>query len=660
MVKTLKTAEVPATTGNLLLPSSPPVAKTQLSDQSIDGAVLPPRYEVWRNGLFRRKVFAVDYEPPVPSIQVDCPVNHEISSLEKLTGRGIYLHAIGYRSDDHAELVGIRYLRGQHPELKTDAWHTIWVPYAVIADPQKLLSLSSQLVPVRGSNAKGLSDFLTDMYDSNYQFLERTLVLRRPGWHEEDQQKGWVLGDRWIGSGEVAVDPFEHKVVKALRTKGELAEWRTFMSTQWSKHEESWILRWLLGASCASVLLRPIGERTFFLHHFAQAGGAKSTLAYCGQSVWGHPKEFSFALNRTSQTSLTEAFKYLSDFCVLFDEMQGRSDNLRMSEFIMQAPTEEHRVRTNQTGGLQDSGAKSWRLLIRTTGEEAIVGADKQDPGGQENRVLELSHEGVPSAQGVELWQWVERATDFGHAGVEFLQQLFLVINDPIRLDNLRARHTEFTKFFMRVLRTEKPGGRERQLAAIMLGEMLMLRWIFGYSAKESLDLAREDTVRVASKHLRTRMAQDHLWQQALVFLREHRIAHSQRYADLSTPTGCQRLQNRTSGPGIVATTNRDGDELWYFPSELHRLLAERFQQGHGRLIEDFVRHGVIKRGPDRPTSLRTARPYIVKVGVYVVPLDKLNEEEEEKELLESLDVIDDLESRPGHLVEELEHEQAR
>lgn len=628
-----------------LTPEDTEGTSLRLEQQEINGTFIDNRYEIWHSGVYRRKVFTVRPEdglPPRPNLNDPAPLHHERSRLEKIAGRPAFISAVGFRADDQRELIGLTFLQGSEPDdpnmspeerraaslgtnLKGEKWETVWVTYGQIADARKLLeTLGDVVFPVRTSNAKQMSDFLTDCYDTNVGLSMKSTIVRRAGHHFVNDKHGWLVGDRWIGYGRVTADPNKDKLTKALRVQGSADEWVKFTRSHWERDKNSWIIRWLLGSVFAAPILRHIGERTFVTHHYTESGSGKTTLALLSQSAWGHPREFSMSLNRVTQNAVIEVFNYISDLPLLLDELQGKT--IDASDFIMQACTEEPKARVKQEGGMHEMKVRMWRTLIRTTGEQTLAGADKADVGGQRNRVLELRHTGVSIDQGKEIWQWIERPKHFGHAGLKFLEMLLPIVNDEERMLSLRSRFNGYVKAIAQW--TGQNRAQERQLGAIAVAESFMLQWIYGMSAHDSATIALRDACDVGKNWLRTRDGNNSLWQKAVEYLVEHKHSNQNLYADATTELGRGKLNlygSKTSQP-LVAAYNAGPkcNEIWYFPNAIDAILRQKFQIPPDRIWEELAGEGIVDKGTDRIVKARQIQGVMKSTKVFVAWMDRL------------------------------------
>lgn len=596
-----------------------------LPQQVISGAFVAPRYEVWKPGIYKRKSQMFSGVPPTPSLFDEPPSDYAAANLEQIAHRPAFVCGLGSRVDDKRQLVGLTFLEGyeleEHVEAKKlagDQWRTLWVPYDQIADIKKTLELAQALFPVRSSNVREISDFLTDCYDANLQAPKRA-VARRCGYHKVGGKHGWLLRDLWIGPDvHVHPDPAVHdEFANGIARKGSFDAWKAACRAFF---DESEFVRWSLGATFAAPLLRFLPERTFFLHHYTETGGGKSTIAQFCMTTLGHPTELKLSLNTATQISLTEIFKHVSDLPILFDELQGKEANL--SDFVMQVCQETHRTRARQDGGLLPASAARFRTLIRTTGEQTMTGADRADLGGQAGRALEVRHPGLSLEVATRMWQWNERAETYGHAFPVFLTRLSECVNDASSLRDLQKRFQSFCAHMKQS--TGRLGPAERQLAAVAMGEYLMLHWVFDMERKEAILTALNDALTMHANWLRVRDPQTSLLVRGRDFLSQHRLTYPQMYADRTTEEGLNkilRLGTKTSLPLVgIFNAGQAADELWYLPEAVDKILHDKFAAPPDRLWEELATAGILQRGKDRLRKHRQIKgAFNPTSGVYVV-----------------------------------------
>jgi hypothetical protein len=267
----------------------------------------------------------------------------------------------------------------------------------------------------------------------------------------------------------------------------------------------------------------------------------------------------------------------------------------------MQVCQEEPRRRVLPDGGVKLSSQR-WRTLVRTTGESTFAGSDIVDPGGQAARVLEFHHPGITPEVGRMIYAFTDRPTTYGHAGIRFLTKLNVLVNDPEKSGVLVERYKALREILVKELGSERPA--YDNLAAIALGEYLMLMWVYGESKEQAWASALRDCIDIGANYLRSKDDSDPLWQRVADFMIEHRHTMPQCYADLNTVDGQSKIRDRgsnTSTP-LVGCFNggRDGKEIWYFPETMSRILKSQFNLAPTRLWEELAERGFLERGKDR------------------------------------------------------------
>jgi hypothetical protein len=152
-----------------------------------------------------------------------------------------------------------------------------------------------------------------------------------------------------------------------------------------------------------------------------------------------------------------------------------------------------------------------------------------------------------------------------------------------------------------------------------------MLWWVYGWEKEEAMRTALRDAAEIAARHMRARDASNFLWQKALDFLVEHKASNANLYADLTTGEGQLKLiakGTRTSA-SIVAVFNAGskGDEIWYFPTVINKLLREKFAMDPSRIWEDLADQDKVQRGKDRIVLQRQKRNVLDAQPMYVASM---------------------------------------
>ena len=231
--------------------------------------------------------------------------------------------------------------------------------------------------------------------------------------------------------GEEGVDisfdpPFDKARISAAfqEPKGTLAEWVRIVAPL---RAESTILRAMLAASFASVLLGALGVQAFVVYVWGLSGSGKSVSLKIAASVWGNPAEGAGYFAKLSDT----------DTAVLMRAGQLHNMPLVLDEFeSIRKPTEEQkrryfqhlaydlsygmeRNRGNRAAKLNQGAA--WNLVTISAGETPATGDTTQQ--GALNRIIELNGEPFEDKREAQAAHR-EIAGQYGTAGRAFISKM--------------------------------------------------------------------------------------------------------------------------------------------------------------------------------------------------------------------------------------------
>lgn len=435
----------------------------------------------------------------------------------------------------------------------------------------QLLSLANYGLDVSQANAKLVCKYLRALdWDSQQRFAAKH-VATKSAYYEFGDSRGWLLGNQWLSldSSHVSLDPrVPAKNAQAFGASGIqeawFAQWREVRAT-------SWVNRFLTSAMFAPPLMRYLNSRTFIVHHYGESSTGKTASAHFGLSVWGNPQKLYSSLNRTA-ISATEVFRYVDELPVFFDEQQVST--LNTTQFIYAMCAGAGRERSTRDGGLQNRD--TWRTLVRTTGEEPLVGGN--DLGGQFNRVVQLrSHAFANRAQASALYGFCER--HHGFAGPMFLRHLLeRVVSN--RLEELRNVYRVLREDLLR--RLPVMANHCDYLAVIATAQVCADVWLLGSTVEQAMQLATQDAAtalqEIAPEQQETYAAR------AMRALAAHYFSSPSQYLDDTSPEGRSR-QNRHQG--VIGVRIPQG--IAYVATAADKLLI---REGYApkRVWEDFQR----------------------------------------------------------------------
>ena len=373
---------------------------------------VPEGFEIWSDGVWK---FDADYHQGTYG-GGDPTKPRKVGKGKK--GKGLpgtrifrspwWVSAVG---DDTASNPPVRWIK-----LQNDRGRSHWVTAAMLASRSSIASLANYGFGVTLSNVTEFSDLANAWVESANRHGAVAKVSSRLGTLTfEDPDEGAVTGyltpRKWYGPGKVEHTGNVPQVLRALRSQGTLEGWLVIAD----KHTTTPIARWLLMTSFAPPILRTLGVRTFFLHHWGSSGAGKSALAKLAASVWGDPKAFALTFNAT-QRGLFEAFTDFDGLLCVVNELQIATYREHMAQIIYSTTEEGARLRSGQQGGAERRES-NFRIITRTNGEQPIL-AESDHTTGVANRTLELRADVLSSAQASQLHRDLDATGGaFGVAG---------------------------------------------------------------------------------------------------------------------------------------------------------------------------------------------------------------------------------------------------
>lgn len=581
------------------------------STQFISEFQVPYGYEVWADGIYHIEttISEAGIEPDVRST----PSKERRKCLRIVSHKPIWIRRFGRALDTEETLIELAFYDALTQDIQTE-----WVNRLQLASRQQMIKLARRGVPVHEGNVAQLGYYLDHSIHLNGPKLECVLVAARSGayeleyidarpdgFSERKQNWGWLVGNRWIGPRptKVEADPRNmHQTALGFTTSGDETAWFDMFKQVCSYGP---IARWLTYSTFAAPLLRFINQRTFIVHHWGETGGGKSALAKFAMSAWGDPALLTQSFNRTEK-SFTEMFKHIDDLPVTFDELQASSmkDHAPLIYALCQ---ERGRGRAGRDGGLQEE-IKSWRSVIRMTGEEPIIGKGSTvDLGGQANRAVQIGTPVLSSAQASGIHQWLETKS-FGWGGMRFLERLQRALEYPDGADVIKAKYEWFVNAITARV-DQQVYSRVLHLAAVALAEYLANRFFFRTEGADeetqeaemeaATQGALDDALAVAQT-IANEETSESLADQALQIFRDHFVAHRRLWLDMQAPippgasaiSDADRLRggNYSQLTGVLSNRN----EVWLVQKEANMLL-QKAGLPQRRVWADFRRLGILR-----------------------------------------------------------------
>ncbi|MGN0252267.1 MAG: DUF927 domain-containing protein [Oliverpabstia sp.] len=304
---------------------------------------------------------------------------------------------------------------------RNHTWREIIVPKDLVSSANKIVALSKLGVAVTSENAKLLVKYLSDVENLNDD-------------HIPVQKSTSKLG--WIGSGFMPYDTeiiFDgdtrfKQVFESIKEHGKKDAWYKHMKEL--RRSGRMEIKFLLAASFASVLLKPLGGLPFFVDLWGETEGGKTVTLMVAASVWANPDESQYIGDfKTTDVALEAKSDMLNNLPMILDDTSKTSARIRdnFEGVVYDLCSGKGKSRSNRELGMNRENR--WKNCILTNGERPLNSYVSQ--GGAINRILEVEC-------GEKVYQDPQKTADivkknYGHAGHDFVDIVKRIGVDSIR-----------------------------------------------------------------------------------------------------------------------------------------------------------------------------------------------------------------------------------
>lgn len=475
--------------------------------QTIGTFRVPYGYELWSTGTYK----ILSYEnvrklQEQPDVCAPKPPSRTPEHLEKICDEPVWIVNIARTFDvlsaeDEETLAEIA-CPDYHDPAKVNRR---WLTRVELSKRTLLEGLAQKGFSIGSTNALKMADYFSACLQVNKGVMDTLLMGKRTGMYDLSDNyhdvRGFLIGDQWITDTKYQDDEAK-RVTLDPRHVG-----LTLRGLNKSGYESAWLHKfqeinalspeaaWLNYTAFAPALLKFVEGRTFIVHHWSRTGGGKTALLKFALSAWGDPNLLKATMNRTEK-AFTEGFRACTDILSGFDELQSIGSDTQIGKIVYTITNERSRGRSKAHGGLEDE--YTWRTVVRTTGEEPLIGADGSvNLGGQTNRVIELKHNALESRTAQLLHAWMEKEKHWGHAGPSFCRAIVeLYRTNPTAIIDLQRDLLDELDDFIDL------GERRIHLATIATAQSIFERYLLNYAP----EVARANAVasmRLIAAHLR-------------------------------------------------------------------------------------------------------------------------------------------------------------
>lgn len=352
-------------------------------------------------------------------------------------------------------------------------WKNVKVEPAVCCSKNKIVTLANLGVVVNDEKARNLMGYISDMYRINEDHIPLTKSISHLGWIGKEF---FPYTKDIIFDGDAA----QEKTVQAIKGHGSAALWQQ----ESVKYRKNLIVRLLMDASLASVLINKLKCLCFVVHLWGGTGTGKTVAFLVAASVWGSPDDLILSVDSTVNYCTSRA-ALMKSLPVFVDETQLSRGSLEKLIYSMT----EGKTRGRLGRDSKERNQKSWENVSFFNGEQPLVG--EQSGAGAINRIIELEVDKPLFSDFSHTLEVVRE--NYGHAGAAFVAYV-----QGIKDSELVRRHKELCQK-LSVL-AESTGKQIQALACILLADELARECIFtGEPAIDPLKvlggLKREDEI---------------------------------------------------------------------------------------------------------------------------------------------------------------------
>lgn len=288
-------------------------------------------------------------------------------------------------------------------------WEEIIVPKVIVSSASKIVNLASRGIAVTSENAKSLVKFLADVENANEALIKVEYSTSK---------LGWIKNSFMPYDTEITFDADAKfgQIVETVKPTGNRSKWYEHMCEL--RKSDRMEAKFMLAASFASILVKPLNALPFFVDLWGETEGGKSVALMVAASVWADPDESAYIKDyKGTEVGLEAVCDLLNHLPLCLDDSSKKNRKLEenFEGLIYDLCSGKGKTRSNKDLGLNRES--HWKNCILTNGERPLSSYVTQ--GGAMNRILELEC-GRKLFDNPRLTAETVKAT-YGHAGKEFV-----------------------------------------------------------------------------------------------------------------------------------------------------------------------------------------------------------------------------------------------
>lgn len=354
-------------------------------------------------------------------------------------------------------------------------WKEIKVPKDIVASANKIVALAKYGLSVTSENAKYLVRYLNDVEALNCDDISLIQSSGKLGWHGNDflPYEGDIIFDG---------DSRFKSIFEAIHEQGSEVTWMDHVKEiRKSGRIEA---KFLLAASFASALVKPLGALPFFVDLWGETEGGKSVTLMLACSVWANPDESQYIGDfKTTDTALETKADMLNHLPMMLDDTSKTSARIRenFEGVVYDLCSGKGKSRSNKELGANRESR--WKNCILTNGERPLQSYVSQ--GGAINRILEVEC-------GANVYADPQKTANILKANYGYAGKRFIEIIQNMDVDEIKKIHQDFCKLLFSEDKMQK---QAMALAVVLTADKIATEHIFKDKCYISLDEAKETLI---------------------------------------------------------------------------------------------------------------------------------------------------------------------
>lgn len=390
-------------------------------------------------------------------------------------------------------------------------WRDVLAPRSVIFNRNSILRLADSSFPVSSNNAGDLISYISDFERENAKTIPIVKSVARIGWLKHNEFFPYSTFEKL----EFEDDSKEAStIMSGLEKSGDFNKWLEVARLARGNP----VAKFIIASSFASVLIEPLHKRVFFIHLWHSSRSGKTATIKLAMSAFGNPNKLIGSFNSTI-VGLERMAAALRNLPFAIDELQVLNTKRMTTDSIIYMLSQgQGRTRGNKDGGIQE--IRTWRNIIITTGEEALLSSNMQD--GASTRTFEIYAKPVEDIAFASLMHEVSEA-HYGFAGEVFVNKLCVDLKkDKTFLQSLYEElRVSLKERYQECIHID-------EVAVVCLGDYLSSIYVFG----EDEVSARENAIKTATDMIENnkQLTQNDNIERAWEMLTGWIIANNQRF----------------------------------------------------------------------------------------------------------------------------------